>query len=178
MQNLALLLRDVGSGSSASRQPVGATTCPHHLQLPSASRIGLATQSTGEPPCSALKAMSAPGTKRPARGNHQGPQLRVDRTQCGRRPWAAFDPRRVKTHTSRKCRKCNFSNMTFNLCPQHYLFPDAQFLQDVSTRAAGVGVFTRPGPVSYLRTVAYHVALLRLVGNASVEPFPPHWAIA
>jgi hypothetical protein len=63
--------------------------------------------------------------KRPASHTDQCPRLRVDRTQCGCRSWAAFDPGCVKTHTSAKCRKYNSPTRyrTFASRAQHLSTP-------------------------------------------------------
>src|SRR5436309_3661381 len=54
----------------------------------------------------------------------------------------AIDPACVKTHTIVKCRKYNSPTRYRTSCAQH----DSTPLRDVSTCAAGAGVFTQPRP--------------------------------
>jgi hypothetical protein len=57
---------------------------------------------------------------------------------------SALGPGCVKTHTSGKCRKYNSPIWLQPYVRSIISSYEAQFIQDVSTRAAGVGVFTRP----------------------------------
>src|ERR1035437_6534777 len=85
-------------------------------------------------------------------------------------PWSLKSPGCVKTHTSEKCR---------NTIPQHGIQPYvrsiisshiAQFLKNISTRAADVEAFTQPGSLANMATSPGHVRFTPDNGQGAVHP--------
>src|SRR5262245_28501055 len=76
-----------------------------------------------------------------------GPLAGVNRTFLTQSETDAADPGCVKTHTVAKCRKNNSPGRHHASRVQYDLILRMQFLREVSTRAARVGVFTQPRPI-------------------------------
>jgi len=102
-------------------------------QRPALAQAGALTTPTS-------MALTCAGLEEPSTASTTSSCTTTWSAQTERPPRAAC----VKTHTFEKCRKYNSPTRHQAASPQYQPFSDAEFPENISTRAADVCVFTRP----------------------------------